>query len=700
MKLYTGNRPQNQKVWKTNPRIETLAGREKRKTSGRLVVASRQVVQSNMASRKGGRGYYDEDEYYDYDDDYYDDYDEDYYDESEGGGQYDQYDDFADGGRGKKNQGQGAAKPKNNKSSNSQKNTPKDTKAAQSSMAKGICAQSDSKNLKQDGSGLEAASVYPLVPEKQSVGVKSFQFDTPHPDQKKTSFQRPSDTTTTAAAAANPNSAAAAAGSSEGRSGMAVEGSQSSKQGCPGAVESLQEEAAREADSKALSECLKELKLMESQGSKPNILLVVLGHVDAGKSTLTGRLLADLGLFGEKEVRKRAHQASQMGKGSFGWAWLMDERPEERERGVTIDIAKRIFETDKRQVTILDAPGHRDFVPNAISGMIQADAAILVIDGSVGGFESGFEKRGKISGQTKEHAQLAKGIGIEQLAVIVTKLDKSENSKDRFNEIKGKLEPFLKSCGYQNKNVQWLLASGTTGENITSRPQPDSSVSWFTGPTVVEAIDSFTIVEHSREKPLRVPVFAVSNTKQGGGGNVVVTGRLTTGFLKVNSEVMLMYGEIRTQVKSIVRNNQNAKFALAGDAVELTLTQEDTSLFETGSVLCSLHNRIKPTERIRVKIITLELALPFTLGQNLILHCHSATAPVKVTKMLSLHDPRTGEEIKKKPRILKSFQTATVELSLLKKTCVERYEDYPSLGRIVLRLGGQTVGVGKVTKIY
>ena len=170
-------------------------------------------------------------------------------------------------------------------------------------------------------------------------------------------------------------------------------------------------------------------------------------------------------------------------------------------------------------------------------------------------------------------------------------------------------------------------------------------------------------------------------------------------FNRLNSEVMVMYGETRTETKGILRNNQKAKFGLAGDAVELTLAHEDPSMFEIGSVICSPDNVIKVTDRIKVKIITLELAVPFTIGQNLIVHCHAAMSPGKISKMLSLHDPKTGEVMKKKPRILKSYQTATVEISLSKKICIERYEDYPSLGRVVLRLGGQTVGVGKVTRV-
>ena len=463
-------------------------------------------------------------------------------------------------------------------------------------------------------------------------------------------------------------------------------------------VAANQQQQAEDANARALSECLRDLEAMEAAGSstKPTIILVVLGHVDAGKSTLMGRLFAELGVIDSREVRRRAHQATQIGKGSFGWAWLMDERPEERERGVTIDIAKRSFQTERRQVTILDAPGHRDFVTNAISGISQADAAILVIDGSVGGFESGFEKRGKISGQTREHAQLAKGIGIEQLAVVVTKLDKSTEGETRFKEIRGKLEPFLKSCGY--RNLTWLCASGTTGDNIVSKPPPESPMAWFDGPTVVEAIDAFDLVERSRQKSLRIPIFSVGSG--GDAGKVQVTGRLASGCLREAAKVCVMYGNTETEVKSIVRNNEKSKFALAGDAVDLTLGLEEASLIEVGSVVCAPLDKIRVSERVKVKIITLELPTPFTLGQSLVLHVHAARAPAKITKMISLHDPKTGEVTKKRPRILKSFQTATIEISLLKKICIERYDDHPSLGRLVLRLEGQTVGVGKVTKVY
>ncbi|QDZ17810.1 GTP-binding elongation factor [Chloropicon primus] len=589
-------------------------------------------------SRKVGK-YYDADDY----DDYYDDYD-DYYED----GDYDQYDDYA---------------------------PPPTQSASKQKKGSGVAGNNNSSSSKSGGNQAQGKSKAKSKGKASNGG---------------------------GAGGGQAQSKASKEGANVVGSKVKAKGAEGQGSSAPAAVE--QPPSATAHDSRSdLSAVLQDLEIdaQAASPSKPSLMLVVLGHVDAGKSTLMGRLVAELGVVDSKEVRRRAHQANQIGKGSFGWAWLMDERPEERERGVTIDVAKRAFETDNRQVTILDAPGHRDFVTNAISGISQADAAILVIDGSVGGFESGFEKRGKISGQTREHAQLAKGIGIEQLAVVITKLDKSESGAQRFDDIRDKLEPFLKSCGYQAKSMQWLCASGTTGDNIVSKPEQDSKLNWFSGPTVVEAIDNFVMVEHNQDKPLRVPAFSVSSTKQSGGGSVLTTGRVATGCLRVNSPVTVMPGNLETHVKSIVRNNQKgAKFALAGDAVELTLGLDDLACVEIGSVVCSPADKIKASERLKVKIITLELGTPFTLGQSLIVHFHAARIQGRITKMLALHDPKSGEETKKKPRLLKSFQTATIELTLSETICVEKYEDYPSLGRLVLRLGGQTVGVGKVTKVY
>ncbi len=619
-------------------------------------------------SRKGGWDY-------DADDDYYDDYDD--YDEDDGYGDYDEY-------------AVGGGQPKGN--SNAAK-SPSNAKG----KGKGV---NGGKQKSQPGTPAKKGAATPKQAAKAS----------PTPATPATATKKKKQGAASEAALASGGPTGAAAGAPEEKGGEAAKGekrakaSSSSASSSKESKESKEAKEAKELEAKQLSECLKELEQLEAGGSKSNILLVVLGHVDAGKSTLMGRLLAELGLFGEKEVRKRAHQASQIGKASFGWAWLMDERPEERERGVTIDIAKRVFETDKRQVTILDAPGHRDFVPNAISGISQADAALLVIDGSVGGFESGFEKRGQISGQTREHAQLAKGIGIEQIAVVVTKLDKSPESEARFAEIRGKLEPFLRSCGYQGEgSVQWLLASGISGDNVVAPPAPGSPLGWFDGPTVVQAIDRFALEgRHRREGALRVPIFAVSSTKPGGGGDVVATGRVTSGFVRAGAKVEVMYGAIRTAVKGIVRNSaqQKASFALAGDAVELTLAHEDPSCFEIGSVVCSPADVIRVSDKIEVQIATLELAQPFTLGQSVVVHCHAATAQAKIGKLVCLHDPKTGEKAKKKPRLLKSFQTASVQLHLAKSICVDTYKDCPSLGRLVLRVGGATVAVGKVTKVY
>eukprot|EP00798_Chlamydomonas_sp_ICE-L_P023983 gene23983-9558_t len=204
--------------------------------------------------------------------------------------------------------------------------------------------------------------------------------------------------------------------------------------------------------------------------SRQGLHLIVLGHVDAGKSTLMGRLLHDLGVLGKKEAHKNAKESAQAGKASFSWAWALDERPEERSRGVTVDIALHRFQTRRFNVTLMDAPGHRDFVPNMISGATQADAALLLVDGSIGGFEAGFNAGvGGDHGQTREHAQLARSLGVEQLAVVVSKLDMCDYSQDRFNHIKAAMLPFLtKTCGFKESALQWLPAVGPAGQNLAS----------------------------------------------------------------------------------------------------------------------------------------------------------------------------------------------------------------------------------------
>jgi small GTP-binding protein len=279
---------------------------------------------------------------------------------------------------------------------------------------------------------------------------------------------------------------------------------------------------------------------------KPKLNLVVIGHVDAGKSTLMGHFLYDLGQVNDRTMKKFERDSKKIGKGSFAYAWVLDETDEERDRGITMDIAINHFETPHRQFTLLDAPGHRDFIPNMISGTAQADAAILVADASTGGFEAGFDAQG----QTKEHAILARSLGVQQLIVAVNKLDMTDWSEERFNEIVSKLGQYLVQVGFRKSNLKFIPVSGLTGENLVTKSQ-SPELSWYKqGPSLMEQIDQFDPPTRLLDKPLRMRVTDFFKGGIGSSGGVSVAGNIESGTIQLGEKVLVVPGNEVGSVKS------------------------------------------------------------------------------------------------------------------------------------------------------
>eukprot|EP00879_Flechtneria_rotunda_P016026 GHRR01016762.1.p1 GENE.GHRR01016762.1~~GHRR01016762.1.p1 ORF type:complete len:694 (+),score=227.63 GHRR01016762.1:236-2317(+) len=443
--------------------------------------------------------------------------------------------------------------------------------------------------------------------------------------------------------------------------------------------------------------------------------LVVMGHVDAGKSTLMGRLLHDLGQVSQKEVHKNQKEAAQAGKASFAWAWILDERPEERARGVTVDVAVARFTTPKHDVTLLDAPGHRDFVPNMISGAAQADAALLIVDGSPGGFESGFfgegansnsnnssalgfgAGTGDVGGQTKEHAQLARSLGVEQLAVVISKLDTCDYSQERYEYIKCQLLPFLKSVGYRESRLQWLPAVGPLGHNLVAKPSEQLLSSWWQGPTLVEAIDAFTPKLRNTGAPLRLAVHDAYKGRQGG---LCVGGKLEGGALKPGSKVMVVPGFEVGVVKSLEVNGKgHAPLALAGDSADVLIAGLDAATLHAGAILCHPDFPVRLAVKFTVQVLVLAISLPILKGHAVTVHAHTAREAGVISGLLALCDPKTGQPKPQKPRCLLSGQTALVEVTPVRPLALELFVDLKTLGRVALREGGRTVAVGIVTQV-
>ncbi|KAF9114640.1 HBS1-like protein [Mortierella sp. AM989] len=447
---------------------------------------------------------------------------------------------------------------------------------------------------------------------------------------------------------------------------------------------------------------------------KESLNLVVIGHVDAGKSTLMGHLLYLQGEVNEKTIRKHERDAQKIGKASFAFAWVLDETGEERARGITMDVGVTKFETTNRRFTLLDAPGHRDFIPNMISGTAQADVAILVVDATTGEFESGFDA----NGQTKEHALLARSLGVQQLVVAVNKLDAVKWSEARFLEIIQKLEQFLvKDASFKKSNLIFIPCSGFTGENLIKRSTPgnicngsavsdtpvDESVSsvlqafaWYKGPTLIETIDKLDAPTRAVEKPFRMSVTDVFK----GTGGVSAAGRLEAGHVQVGEAIMVMPGSELAVVKTMEVNDEPTRWAAAGDSVLLTLSGIDILQVSNGSVLCARETPIPVTTHFAAQIVVFDVKIPITVGFPIIMHHQSHNEPGTISKLIATIDKGTGEIVKKSPRHLGKNTTAMVEIKLNGRAIpLETFKDSKELGRVMLRKGGETVAAGIVTKI-
>lgn len=434
----------------------------------------------------------------------------------------------------------------------------------------------------------------------------------------------------------------------------------------------------------------------QEQGIFNQLNLAIVGHVDSGKSTLSGRLLQLLGRISKKEMHKFEKEAKQMGKGSFAYAWAMDESAEERERGVTMTVAVAYFDSKMYRVVLLDSPGHRDFVSNMISGAAQADAAVLVIDASKGAFEAGMDGYG--IGQTREHAQLIRSFGVEQIIVAVNKMDAVDFSKERFDFIKSHLGSFLRSCGFKESCIIWLPVSAMENQNLITNATDERLLLWYQGPCLLDAIDSLEPPLRDYSKPLRMPICDV--TKFHSLGQVAASGKIETGAIRNSSKVLVMpSGELGT-IRSIERDSCTCAVARAGDNVAVSLQGIDWNHVTPGAVLCHPDFPVALATSLELKILVLDTKTPILVGSQVEFHVHHAKEAARVAKIVSLLDPKTGKVSKSSPRILKAKQSAIIEVVLEEAVCVEEFSKCRALGRAFLRSSGNTIAVGVVTRVF
>jgi len=425
---------------------------------------------------------------------------------------------------------------------------------------------------------------------------------------------------------------------------------------------------------------------------KVHINIVVIGHVDAGKSTTTGHLIYKCGGIDKRTIEKFEKEAKEMGKASFKYAWVLDKLKAERERGITIDIALWKFETQKYYFTIIDAPGHRDFIKNMITGTSQADVAVLVIASGTGEFEAGIAK----NGQTREHALLAYTLGVRQMIVVVNKMDdKSVNwAESRFDEIKNETSNFLKKIGYNPDTIPFVPISGWLGDNMLEK---SANLNWYKGPTLLEALDSVKEPKRPSDKPLRVPLQDVY--KIGGIGTVPV-GRVETGILKPGAVVTFAPAMITTEVKSVEMHHEALEQASPGDNVGFNVKNVSVKDLKRGYVAGdSKNDPPAETDTFVAQVIVLNHPGLIHAGYAPVLDCHTSHIACKFSELITKIDRRSGKELEKEPKNIKSGDAAMVRLTPSKPMVVETFTEYPPLGRFAVRDMRQTVAVGVIKEV-
>jgi elongation factor 1-alpha len=418
---------------------------------------------------------------------------------------------------------------------------------------------------------------------------------------------------------------------------------------------------------------------------KPHLNIVFIGHVDHGKSTTVGRLLVDTGVIRKEEIEKFRVEAEAKGKATFEFAWVMDDLKEERERGVTIDIAHRRFDTQKYYFTIIDAPGHRDFVKNMITGTSQADGAVLVCSAAEG-----------IQEQTREHIFLSRTLGVAQLICAINKMDRQEvkYSEAKYNEVKEELTKLLKNVGFKvDTQVVFIPISAFKDDNID---KPSPNMPWFKGPTLLQALDNLKVPEKPTGKPLRLPIQDVYTIT---GIGTVPVGRVETGKLSVGAKIIFMPGGKVGEVKTIEMHHETVTEAIPGDNVGFNVRGIDKNDIRRGEVAGPASDPPTVVESFTANIQVLNHPSVITAGYTPVFHCHTAQVACEFTELLKRLDPKTGQVAEENPQTLKTGDAAVVKITPKRPLVIEKYKEFPQLGRFAVRDMGQTVAAGVVVDV-
>ncbi len=423
---------------------------------------------------------------------------------------------------------------------------------------------------------------------------------------------------------------------------------------------------------------------------KSHLNLIITGHIDNGKSTTMGHFLMDLGVVDERTIAAHAKESEETGKGdTFKYAWVMDNIKDERARGITIDLAFKKFETPKYFFTLIDAPGHRDFVKNMITGASEADCAVLVLSAKEGETDTAIAP----GGQAREHAFLLKTLGVAQIIVAVNKMDSADYKEDAYKAVVEKGRELVKQCGYKPDNVPFIPVSGWKGDNLVKKSE---NLSWYSGKTLLEAFDDFTVPDKPTGKPLRLPVQDVYSIT---GVGTVPVGRVETGSMKPNDKIIVMPSGATGEIKSIETHHQEMPSAQAGDNIGFNLRGIEKKDIKRGDVLGHPDNPPTVAAEFKAQIIVIHHPTALAPGYTPVMHCHTAQVAATITAFESKIDPATGGTSEENPKFLKVGDAAIVTIKPVRPTCIETFKEFPEMGRFALRDMGATIAAGVVKEI-
>ncbi|XP_065080532.1 eukaryotic peptide chain release factor GTP-binding subunit ERF3A [Ochlerotatus camptorhynchus] len=434
------------------------------------------------------------------------------------------------------------------------------------------------------------------------------------------------------------------------------------------------------------------VKVEESKSKKEHVNVVFIGHVDAGKSTIGGQIMSLTGMVDKRTLEKYEREAREKSRESWYLSWALDTNQEERDKGKTVEVGRAYFETEKKHFTILDAPGHKSFVPNMIGGAAQADLAVLVISARKGEFETGFDR----GGQTREHAMLAKTAGVKHLVVLVNKMDDPTVNWDveRYNECKDKILPYLKKLGFNpTKDLTFMPCSGITGMGI--KEQIDESICpWYRGPAFIPFIDELPSLNRKTDGPFIMPI--VDKYKDMG---TVLMGKVESGTARKGINLLVMPNRTQVSVDQLWSDDEEVTAVGPGENVKIKVKGIEEEDVSPGFVLCDASNPIKTGKIFDAQVVILEHKSIICAGYSAVMHIHCAAEEITVKALICLVDKKSGDKSKTRPRFVKQDQVAIMRIECSGLICLEQFKLFPQMGRFTLRDENKTIAIGKVLKV-